>query len=161
MDRNVEYKQVYLIRLYGYDDVNTSINSQYELFSLSIPSIIVPNGCSNYVVANTQIVILNNNSSGFSATVDYTHSPSQPGDNQTNVTSGAITSITVSNGCSLVSAPSIFIFSGVVGFNSILVVVDIVMVHIFLIATGGGGSGFNRYIYDYCWCFNINCCKYC
>ena len=41
MDRNIKYKQVCRVGLFGDDDVFTSTNSQYNVFPSSIPGITV------------------------------------------------------------------------------------------------------------------------
>ena len=53
MNRNIKYKQVCRIGLYGDDDANTSTSSQYNVFPSSIPSITVNNGGTNYSAATT------------------------------------------------------------------------------------------------------------
>jgi hypothetical protein len=41
MNRNIKYKQVCHIGLFGDDDVHTTTNSQYNVFPSSIPAITV------------------------------------------------------------------------------------------------------------------------
>ena len=87
MDRNIKYKQVCRVGLFGDDDVFTSTNSQYNVFPSSIPGITVVAGGSNYTATATQIFLSNNNNSGFMATA--------------NISGGAINTITINNGGSL------------------------------------------------------------
>jgi len=49
MDRNIKYKQVCRVGLFGDDDVNTSTNSQYIVYPSTLPSVTVNNGGTNYV----------------------------------------------------------------------------------------------------------------
>jgi hypothetical protein len=65
MNRNIKYKQVCHIGLFGDDDVHTTTNSQYNVFPPSIPFITVTNGGSNYTAAATRILLSNDNNSGF------------------------------------------------------------------------------------------------
>ena len=130
MDRNIKYKQVCRVGLYGDDDINTTSTSQYSLYPASISSITVLTGGSNYVAANTQVVLTscNNNSSGFYATA--------------NVTSGAVSSVTINNpGSAFVSVPNIAILSGVVNTSGLVAGNSYTPGTFNLIITGGGGSG--------------------
>ena len=130
MDRNIKYKQVCRVGLYGDDDINTTTNSQYSLFPSSIPAITVVSGGSNYVAANTQVVLTSNmnNSSGFSATA--------------NISGGAVNTITINNGGSaFVSAPNITILSGVTNTSGLVGGSGYTNGTFNLIITGGGGSG--------------------
>ena len=83
MNRNVKYKQVCRIQLFGDDDINTSTNSQYICPPTNIPGITVSSGGSNYVAANTQVNIIGGG--GNYATASAT------------VSGGAITAITLTN----------------------------------------------------------------
>ena len=83
MNRNIKYKQVCSIGLFGDDDANTTTNSQYNVFPSSIPAITVINGGSNYTAAATTIFLLNDNNTGFLATPT--------------ISGGVITSITINN----------------------------------------------------------------
>ena len=58
MNRNIKYKQVSRIMLFGDDDVNTSTNSQYIVYPSTINGITVNNGGTNYNASYTQIKIL-------------------------------------------------------------------------------------------------------
>ena len=100
MNRNIKYKQVCRIGLFGDDDANTTTNSQYNVFPSSIPAITVVSGGSNYTAAATTILLLNDNNSGFLATPT--------------ISSGVITSITINNGGSnYMSTPNVVIASGI------------------------------------------------
>jgi hypothetical protein len=100
MNRNIKYKQVCRIGLFGDDDANTTTNSQYNVFPSSIPAITVVSGGSNYTAAATTILLLNDNNSGFLATPT--------------ISGGVITSITINNGGSnYMSTPNVVIASGI------------------------------------------------
>ena len=100
MNRNIKYKQVCRIGLFGDDDANTTTNSQYNVFPSSIPAITVTNGGSNYTAAATTILLSNDNNSGFIATPT--------------ISGGVITSITINNGGSnYMSTPNVVIASGI------------------------------------------------
>ena len=99
-NRNIKYKQVCRIGLFGDDDANTTTNSQYNVFPSSIPAITVTNGGSNYTAAATTILLSNDNNSGFIATPT--------------ISGGVITSITINNGGSnYMSTPNVVIASGI------------------------------------------------
>ncbi len=57
MNRNIKYKQVSHITLFGDDDKNTSTNSQYIVYQSTINSITVNNGGTNYNTSATQVII--------------------------------------------------------------------------------------------------------
>jgi hypothetical protein len=78
MDRNIKYKTICRVGIYGDDDINTLSNSQYNIYPSSITGITVVNGGSNYSQSATQINVIG---SGSGATVSF------------NVTSGVITTI--------------------------------------------------------------------
>ncbi len=48
MDRNIKYKTICRVGIYGDDDINTLSNSQYNIYPSSITGITVVNGGSNY-----------------------------------------------------------------------------------------------------------------
>ena len=128
MDRNVKYKQVCRIGLFGDDDINTSTNSQYSLPSTNIPSITVNSGGTNYTTATTQVVLVGGGGSYATATAT--------------ASSGAITSVTVTNsGSAYSSTPNIIFTSGVTNTTSIVAGGSYFQSNIGVIISGGGGSG--------------------
>ena len=101
MDRNIKYKQVSRIQLYGDDDINTSTNSQYIIYPSSLPSITVNNGGTNYSAATTQITLSGGGGSGAVVATPT-------------VSGGAITAITLtSSGVGYISQPNVIITSGI------------------------------------------------
>ena len=82
MNRNIKYKQVSRIMLFGDDDINTS-GSNYVVYPSTINGITVNHGGTNYTVSATQIRIIGGGVSG--AVVTPT------------VSGGVISSITVNN----------------------------------------------------------------
>jgi hypothetical protein len=64
MNRNIKYKQVCRIMLFGDDDVNTSTNSQYIVYPSSINAMTVNTGGTNYNASYTQIKIIGGGGSG-------------------------------------------------------------------------------------------------
>ena len=64
MNRNIKYKQVCRIGLFGDDDINTSTNSQYIVFPSSISTITISSGGTNYAAGKTQITISGGGGSG-------------------------------------------------------------------------------------------------
>ena len=58
MNRNIKYKQVSRIMLFGDDDTNTSTNSQYIVYPSTISTITINSAGTNYLTAATQIKIL-------------------------------------------------------------------------------------------------------
>jgi hypothetical protein len=127
MDRNIKYKTVCRVGIYGDDDINTSTNSQYSIFPSSISGITVNNGGSNYTQAATQINITG---SGSGATASFT------------VSGGAITSITVTNsGVGYTNYASVVITSGITNTSNIVAGSGYTNGTYNLIISGGGGSG--------------------
>ena len=82
MNRNIKYKQVSRIMLFGDDDINTS-GSNYIVYPSTINGITVNNGGTNYTVSATQIRIIGGGGTGAVATPT--------------VSGGVISSITVNN----------------------------------------------------------------
>jgi hypothetical protein len=68
MDRNIKYKTICRVGIYGDDDINTLSNSQYNIYPSSITGITVVNGGSNYSQSATQINVIG---SGSGATVSF------------------------------------------------------------------------------------------
>ena len=129
MNRNIKYKQVSRIMLFGDDDVNTSTNSQYIVYPSTINGITVNNGGSNYLNAGTQIKVIGGGGSG--AVVNAT------------ISGGAITAISVANsGIGFTGPPAITITSGIVNTSNLVGGTGYVDVNTqFVITGGGGGSG--------------------
>ena len=117
MNRNIKYKQVCRIGIFGDDDVNTTTSSQYISPPSNIPGAIVNSGGTNYVAANTQVII--SGGGGNSAIANAT------------VSSGAVSGITfINSGNGYTSAPIITLTSGVNTYTSLLVVLAImVLIH--------------------------------
>ena len=130
MDRNIKYKQVCRIGIFGDDDVNTTTNSQYSIYPSSISSVSVINGGSNYSQAATQITV---NGSGSGAVCSFT------------VSGGAIASITVTNGgVGYTNYANVVISSGISGTSNLVVgpgynngTYNLIILNY----TGGGGTG--------------------
>ena len=125
MNRNIKYKQVSRIMLFGDDDINTS-GSNYVVYPSSINGITVNNGGTNYTVSATQIKIIGGGGTGAVATPT--------------ISGGVIASIAVSNSgigytgppaitSAIVSSANLVGGSGYVGANTQITV------------SGGGGSG--------------------
>ena len=128
MNRNIKYKQVCRIGLYGDDDANTSTSSQYNVFPSSIPSITVNNGGTNYSALTTQIKI--DGGGGFGAIATPT------------ISSGVITAITLSNqGNNYTSQPNIIITSGINSITNLVGGTGYGSTTTQITITGGGGSG--------------------
>ena len=130
MNRNIKYKQVSRLSLFGDDDVNTTTNSQYILYPSSIAGLTILSGGTNYNVSpHTQINITGGG--GFGAAVTYT------------ISAGAISSVTLTNsGFGYTSPPNITITSGVTNTTSLVGGTGYVDVNTqFVITGGGGGSG--------------------
>jgi len=106
MDRNIKYKQVCRVGLFGDDDINTSTNSQYIVYPSTINGITVNNGCSNYSASYTQIKIIGGGGSGAVATPT--------------ISGGVISSITMSNsGIGYTGQPNVIITSGLVNTSGL------------------------------------------
>ena len=67
MNRNVKYKEIVGIGLFGDDNINTTTSSQYICAPSGLPSVTVNSGGTNYTVAATQVLILGGGGSGASA----------------------------------------------------------------------------------------------
>ena len=129
MDRNIKYKQVSRIQLYGDDDINTSTNSQYIVYPSSLSSITVNNGGTNYVASSTQITISGGGGSGAVVATPT-------------VSGGAITAITLSNsGIGYTSQPNIIITSNIVNTTNLVGGTGYGSTTTQITITGGGGSG--------------------
>jgi len=127
MDRNVKFKQVCRIGLYGDDDINTSTSSQYICPPTNIPGITVNNGGTNYVAANTQINFSGGGGNYASATAT--------------VSSGVITAINLTNsGFGYSNQPNITISSGINNTTSIVGGSSYTS-SMKVVVSGGGGSG--------------------
>ena len=68
MNRNIKYKQVTRLSLFGDDDVNTTTNSQYIVYPSKVNGITINNAGTNYIDANTQLNIVGGGGSGAVAT---------------------------------------------------------------------------------------------
>ena len=127
MDRNIKYKTICRVGIYGDDDINTLSNSQYNIYPSSITGITVVNGGSNYSQSATQINVIG---SGSGATVSF------------NVTSGVITTITIINGgVGYTNYANVIITSGITNTSSIVAGSGYTNGTYNLIIAGGGGSG--------------------
>ena len=128
MNRNIKYKQVCRLMLFGDDDINTSTNSQYIVYPSSISNITVSSGGTNYTAAKTQITILGGGGSGTLA------SPS--------ISGGVISSITMLNqGIGFTGPPNVIITSGLVNTTSLVGGTGYVLANTQITLSGGGGNG--------------------
>ena len=128
MNRNIKYKQVTRLSLYGDDDVNTTTNSQYIVYPSTINSVTVNSGGTNYNTSATQVTISGGGGSG--AVITPT------------ISSGVITALTVSNaGMGYTGPPAITITSGLTNTTSLVGGTGYVDVNTQFVITGGGGSG--------------------
>ena len=128
MNRNIKYKQVCRIGLFGDDDINTSTNSQYIVYPSSISTITVSSGGTNYAAAKTQITISGGGGSGTLA------SPS--------ISGGVISSITMLNqGIGYTGPPNVIITSGLVNTTSLVGGTGYVLANTQITLSGGGGNG--------------------
>ena len=142
MNRNIKYKQVCRLMLFGDDDINTSTNSQYIVYPSSISTITVSSGGTNYAAAKTQITISGGGGSGTLA------SPS--------ISGGVISSITMLNqGIGFTGPPNVIITSGLVNTTSLVGGTGYVLTNTQITLSGGGGSGVNNRIRNY-YCINNN-----
>jgi len=82
LERNIKYKQVTRVQLYGDDDINASTNSQYSLPNY-ITSVAVSSGGSGYGTEPPELIFVGGSGSGLTATA--------------NLSGGAITSVTITN----------------------------------------------------------------
>ncbi len=129
MNRNIKYKQVTRIMLFGDDDVNTTTNSQYIMYPSSINGLTIINGGTNYNVSrSTQINITGGG--GYGATATYT------------VAAGAISSVTLTNAdFGYTSPPNISITSSVHNTSNLVGGTGYVAANTQITVSGGGGSG--------------------
>ena len=128
MNRNIKYKQVCRLMLFGDDDINTSTNSQYIVYPSSISTITVSSGGTNYAAAKTQITISGGGGSGTLA------SPS--------ISGGVISSITMLNqGIGYTGPPNVIITSGLVNTTSLVGGTGYVLANTQITLSGGGGNG--------------------
>ena len=128
MNRNIKYKQVCRLMLFGDDDINTSTNSQYIVYPSTINAITVNNGGSNYSAGSTQITLSGGGGSGAVAVA--------------NVSGGAVSTITVSNtGKGYTGPPNIAITSGIVNTSGLVGGTGFVLANTQITLSGGGGSG--------------------
>ena len=127
MNRNIKYKQVSRIMLFGDDDINTS-GSNYVVYPSTINGITVNNGGTNYTVSATQIRIIGGGGTGAVATPT--------------VSGGVISSITVNNsGIGFTGPPAISITSGIVSTANLVGGSGYVGANTQITVSGGGGSG--------------------
>ena len=127
MNRNIKYKQVSRIMLFGDDDINTS-GSNYVVYPSTINGITVNNGGTNYTVSATQIKIIGGGGTGAVATPT--------------VSGGVISSITVNNsGIGFTAPPAISITSGIVSTANLVGGSGYVGANTQITVSGGGGSG--------------------
>ena len=128
MNRNIKYKQVCRLMLFGDDDINTSTNSQYIVYPSSISTITVSSGGTNYTAAKTQITISGGGSSGTLA------SPS--------ISGGVISAITMLNqGIGYTGQPNVIITSGLVNTTSLVGGTGYVLANTQITLSGVGGNG--------------------
>ncbi len=107
MNRDIQYRQVSRIKLFGDYDVNTSTNSQYIIHPSSINGIKIYNGGANYNVSPyTQIQITGGVGSGA---VSYT------------ISSGVISSFTLTNAGIAYTGPPNILFTSSLHSTSNLV----------------------------------------
>ena len=128
INRNIKYKQVCRIMLFGDDDVNTSTNSQYIVYPSSINSMTVNTGGINYNASYTQIKIIGGGGSGAVATPT--------------ISGGVISSITMSNsGIGYTGQPNVIITSGLVNTSGLAGGTGYVAANTQITISGGGGNG--------------------
>ena len=128
MNRNIKYKQVCKLVIFGNDDINNNTNSQYIIYPSTINSVTVNSGGTNYNTSATQVQLLGGGGSG--AVITPT------------ITSGVITALTVSNaGMGYIGPPTISITSGITNTTSLVGGTGYVDVNTQFVITGGGGSG--------------------
>jgi len=129
MDRNIKYKQVCRIQLYGDDDINTTSNSQYIIYPSSLSSITVNNGGTNYDFLKTQINIVGGGGFGATATLS-------------GVSSGVIQGISITNsGFGYSSQPNIVITSAINNISNLVGGTGYTTAATQITVSGGGGSG--------------------
>ena len=127
MNRNVKYKQVCRIGLFGDDDINTTTNSQYISPPNIMTGITVSAGGANYNQSNIGVVIAGNGTGCIVSPV---------------VSSGSITAINiVSPGVNYNFQPVISFTSGVNNTSSLVGGTSYVQANVGVIISGGGGSG--------------------
>ena len=127
MNRNIKYKQVSRIMLFGDDDINTS-GSNYVVYPSTINGITVNNGGTNYTVSATKIKIIGGGGTGAVATPT--------------ISGGVIASIAVSNsGIGYTGPPAISITSGIVSTANLVGGSGYVGANTQITVSGGGGSG--------------------
>jgi len=128
MDRNIKYKQVSRIMLFGDDDVNTTTSSQYIIYPTTINGITVNSGGTNYSNTGTQVRIIGGGGSGAVATAS--------------TSSGVINSITLSNnGYGYTGPPNIVITSSLNNTSGLVGGSGYVEANTQVTVSGGGGSG--------------------
>ena len=128
MNRNIKYKQVTRLSLFGDDDVNTTTNSQYIVYPSTINSVTVNSGGTNYNTSATQVTISGGGGSGAVLTPT--------------ISGGVITALTVSNaGIGYTGPPTISITSGLINTTSLVGGTGYVDVNTQFVITGGGGTG--------------------
>jgi hypothetical protein len=128
MNRNIKYKQVCRVQLFGDDDVYTTAMSQYSCPSTALPGINIISAGTNYAAASTQIVI--SGGGGNNATASVT------------VSSGGISAITWTNsGSGYTNVPNISITSGITNTTSLVGGSAYFQSNVGVIISGGNGSG--------------------
>jgi hypothetical protein len=128
MNRNIKYKQVCKLAIFGNDDINNNTNSQYIVYPSKVNGITINNAGTNYIDANTQLNIVGGGGSGAVATVT--------------TTSGAISSITINNsGAHYIGPPSVTITSGLTNITNLVGGSGYTTANTQVTVSGGGGSG--------------------
>ena len=127
MARNIRYKQLSRIHLFGDDDVNTTTNSQYILYPSSITTITRNSGGTNYDSLCTDIKIIGGGGSGLVVTPT--------------IASGVISAFTVSSsGTGYTNPPAIMITSGVTSTANLVGGTGYVDVNTQIVVSDGGGG---------------------
>ena len=100
MNRNVKYKQICKLSLFGDDDVNTTASSAYSISTSYLPGVTLSGGGANYNASNIKINV--SGGGGTGAVIIPT------------IASGVITALNLANaGRGFVNKPNISISSGV------------------------------------------------
>lgn len=128
MDRNIKYKTISRVMLFGDDDINTTTSSQYIVYPSTINGITVNNGGTNYSAVGTQVRIIGGGGSGAVATVT--------------ASGGVISAINVTNsGIGYTGPPAITITSSVINTSGLVGGSGYVEANTQVTVSGGGGSG--------------------
>ena len=107
MDRNIKYKQVTRLMIFGDDDINTKSTSQYVCGPFGLTSITIISGGTGYNASYPPVLLFNGVNNGYSCQATCT------------ISGGGITAVNITSGGMYSALPNITVTTSVSGVGTI------------------------------------------